>query len=41
MIDVRKFIQENYTEFTEQPAFLCGPTCRTRELFEKVKELLY
>lgn len=41
MIDVRKFIQDNYTEFTEQPAFLCGPTCRTRELFEKVKELLY
>lgn len=39
-IDVRDFIQKNYTPFTAQPDFLCGATERTRKLMDKLNELL-
>ena len=39
-IDVRDFIQKNYTPFEDDPDFLAKPTLRTRELFSKVQQLL-
>ena len=38
-IDVRDFIQKNYTPYEGDELFLNGPTERTRELFEKFEEL--
>lgn len=39
-IDVRDFIQTNYTPYEGDAAFLCGPTERTKKLMEKVNALL-
>ena len=39
-IDVRDFIQRNYTPYEGDGAFLCGPTERTKKLMEKVNALL-
>ena len=39
-IDVRDFIQRNYTPYGGDGAFLCGPTERTKKLMEKVNALL-
>ena len=39
-IDVRDFIQRNYTPYEGDEAFLCGPTERTKKLMEKVNALL-
>ncbi len=39
-IDVRDFIQRNYTPYEGDGAFLCGPTERTKKLMEKVNTLL-
>lgn len=39
-IDVRGFIQANYTPYEGGAEFLSGPTNRTRELMEKVDALL-
>lgn len=39
-IDVRAFIQGNYTPYEGGPEFLCGPTARTSALMEKVNALL-
>lgn len=39
-IDVRSFIQDNYTTYTGDESFLSGPTERTRELFSEFEELL-
>lgn len=39
-IDVRGFIQANYTPYEGGAEFLSGPTKRTRELMEKVDALL-
>ena len=38
-INVRDFIQQNYTPYTDGAAFLCGPTQRTRDLMGKVQDL--
>ena len=38
-IDVRDFIQNNYTPYTGDESFLCGPTKRTTDLNEKYNEL--
>ncbi|MBO4954629.1 MAG: hypothetical protein J6D04_05765 [Clostridia bacterium] len=38
-IDVRDFIQLNYTPYTEGPEFLSDATPRTKALMEKVQEL--
>ncbi|MBR4940780.1 MAG: formate acetyltransferase, partial [Clostridia bacterium] len=38
-IDVRDFIQRNFTEYTGGPEFLAGPTERTNNLMAKVREL--
>lgn len=39
-INVRNFIQENYTPYEEDESFLAGPTEDTKKVFEKVKEWL-
>ena len=39
-IDVRDFIQRNYTPYTGDAEFLSGPTDRTERLWEKTKALL-
>jgi formate C-acetyltransferase len=39
-IDVRDFIQKNYTPYDGDDSFLEGPTKRTEELWAKVKELM-
>ena len=39
-IDVRDFIQKNYTPYEGDGSFLCGPTARTSRLMEKVNALL-
>ena len=39
-INVKDFIQKNYTEYTGDESFLCGPTIRTLVLWEQCKELL-
>ena len=38
-IDVRDFIQKNYTPYYGDESFLEGPTERTKELFEKFEDL--
>ena len=38
-INVRDFIQQNYTEYTGNRSFLAGPTERTMELMKKVNNL--
>lgn len=38
-IDVRDFIQKNYTEYKGGDEFLSGPTKRTEEIMRKVKSL--
>jgi formate C-acetyltransferase len=38
-IDVRDFIQNNYTPYEGDESFLKGPTDRTKELFEKFQDL--
>nr|WP_281438555.1 formate C-acetyltransferase [Synechococcus sp. C9] len=39
-VDVRDFIQTNYTPYTGDGAFLTGPTDRTARLWAQVKELM-
>ena len=39
-IDVRNFIQTNYTPYEGDESFLSGPTARTQKLMEKVNALL-
>jgi formate C-acetyltransferase len=39
-IDVRAFIQDNYTPYTGDAAFLAGPTPRTRALWDGLAEKL-
>ncbi|NLL71998.1 MAG: formate C-acetyltransferase [Clostridiales bacterium] len=39
-IDVRSFIQHNYTPYEGDDSFLAGATDRTLKLFEQVKELM-
>lgn len=39
-IDVRSFIQRNYTPYYGDDSFLQGPTKKTRAVWEKVKKLL-
>ncbi|MDR0849962.1 MAG: formate C-acetyltransferase [Christensenellaceae bacterium] len=39
-IDVEDFIINNYTPYDGDETFLCGPTARTKKLFEKVEKLL-
>jgi formate C-acetyltransferase len=39
-IDVRDFIQKNYTPYTDDYSFLKGPTSRTKELWNELKDLL-
>lgn len=39
-VDVRDFIQTNYTPYTGDGAFLTGPTARTAQLWAQVKELM-
>ena len=39
-INVRSFIQNNYTPYTGDESFLSGPTERTRKLFSKFEALL-
>lgn len=39
-IDVRDFIQQNYTPYLEDGLFLAGPTSRTKVLLNKLQELL-
>ncbi len=39
-INVRDFIQKNYTPYTGDADFLCGPTERTNKLMDKLNALL-
>ncbi len=39
-INVRSFIRHNYTPYTDDASFLCGPTERTKALNNKFQELL-
>ena len=39
-INVRSFIRHNYTPYTDDASFLCGPTERTKTLNSKFQELL-
>jgi len=39
-VDVRQFIQDNYTPYEGDERFLAGPTDRTRKLWEKLLPLL-
>ncbi len=39
-IDVRGFIQENYTPYLGDASFLAGPTDRTRKLWDELSDLL-
>lgn len=39
-IDVRDFIQKNYQPYLGDASFLAGPTARTRQVLEKVQNLL-
>ena len=39
-INVRKFIQENYTPYDGDASFLAGPTARTEKLWNEVKDLM-
>ena len=39
-VNVRQFIQDNYTPYEGDSSFLAGPTARTKELMGKFNELL-
>lgn len=39
-VNVRDFIQKNYTPYEGDEAFLAGPTARTKKLWEKLSRLL-
>ncbi|MDR3423695.1 MAG: formate C-acetyltransferase [Alphaproteobacteria bacterium] len=39
-VDVRDFIQKNYTPYDEDESFLAAPTARTKNLWEKLSLLL-
>jgi formate C-acetyltransferase len=39
-IDLRDFIQRNYTPYTGDADFLCGPTARTRRVWERLSGLM-
>ncbi|MGN0577953.1 MAG: formate C-acetyltransferase [Ruminiclostridium sp.] len=39
-VNVRRFIQSNYTPYEGDSSFLCGPTKRTSELMDKLNDLL-
>ncbi len=39
-VDVRDFIQRNYTEYTGDDSFLKGPTEKTKKLWDKVASLM-
>ena len=39
-VDVRDFIQKNYTPYEGDESFLAGPTERTKELWGEVLDLL-
>ena len=39
-IDVRNFIQKNYTPYGGDGSFLCGPTQRTLDVRKKFEDLL-
>ncbi len=39
-INVRSFIQHNYTPYEGNASFLAGPTARTQKLWDQVKELM-
>lgn len=39
-VNVRSFIQHNYTPYEGDASFLAGPTKRTEELWEEVKKLM-
>ena len=39
-IDVRDFIQENYTPYDGDVSFLAGPSDKTRKLWDRCQELL-
>ena len=39
-IDVRNFIQKNYTPYGGDGSFLCGPTQRTLSVRKKFEDLL-
>ena len=39
-VNVRDFIQKNYTVYEGDESFLCGPTERTKRVFARVQELL-
>lgn len=38
-IDVRQFIQDNFTPYDGDESFLCGPTTATKRLWEKLQAL--
>ena len=40
-VNVRSFIQHNYTPYEGDDAFLVGPTKRTKQLWEKTQELMH
>ena len=39
-VNVRRFIQSNYTPYEGDSSFLCGPTKRTSQLMDKLNDLL-
>ena len=39
-IDVRNFIQKNYTPYGGDGSFFCGPTQRTQDVRKKIEALL-
>lgn len=39
-VDVRDFIQQNYTPYTGDESFLAGPTARTQEVVRQLNDLL-
>lgn len=39
-IDVRNFIQKNYTAYEGDKSFLVGPTEKTQKVFDKVQALI-
>jgi len=39
-INVRDFIQANYTPYAGEADFLCGPTRRTQKLWHQIETLL-
>src|SRR4051794_22516075 len=39
-VDVRDFIQRNYTPYEDDESFLAGPTARTKKLWQQILPLL-